>query len=185
MKYDQILCWRRATRWTVINYLRTVLGRPPGRPVEGDRIICLANNKTLQIFNGQAFTVTDVKPSPNDYDDEVLLHLEDEMGVRRVIDGYLAGFEGLKAEKAAESKRLGAVNDTTGLFTFANALTVHKAQGSQWSSVLIMDETSPLIAMNCKMGASHEEAVTAARRWLYTAVTRAEKTVTIHRMRRR
>lgn len=184
IKYDQVLCWRRNTRWTVIDYIRTVLGRPPGIPVKDDRIICLSNNKTLQVFNGQTFTVLDVKPSQNNYDDEVLLHLEDEQGVYRVIDAYLAGFQGLKAEKTAESKRLGSSNDSTGLFTFSNALTVHKAQGSQYGSVLIMDETASLIAMTAKR-ASDREAVTAARRWLYTAVTRAENTVTIHKMRRR
>jgi exodeoxyribonuclease-5 len=50
-------------------------------------------------------------------------------------------------------------------FDFAYGLTVHKAQGSQWSNVTIFDEA----------GVFGEHA----RRWLYTAITRAADRLTL------
>ena len=50
-------------------------------------------------------------------------------------------------------------------FDFGYALTTHKAQGSQWGSVLVLDES----------GVFKENA----DRWLYTAVTRAAERVTV------
>ena len=46
-------------------------------------------------------------------------------------------------------------------FTYAYAITCHKAQGSEWDKVLVHEEGFPF---------SEEEH----RRWLYTAVTRAK-----------
>ena len=50
-------------------------------------------------------------------------------------------------------------------FNFAYGLTVHKAQGSQWSNVTIFNEA----------GVFGEHA----RRWLYTAITRAADRLTL------
>ena len=45
-------------------------------------------------------------------------------------------------------------------FGYGNALTVHKAQGSQWPSVVVFDE-------------SHVFKYRERAKWAYTAVTRA------------
>lgn len=50
-------------------------------------------------------------------------------------------------------------------FDFGYALTVHKAQGSQWGDVILYDES----------GIFREDA----RRFLYTGITRASETVTV------
>ncbi|MFM8749772.1 ATP-binding domain-containing protein, partial [Rhabdaerophilum sp.] len=50
-------------------------------------------------------------------------------------------------------------------FDYGYALTVHKAQGSQWDKVVLFDESF----------AFREHRA----RWLYTAVTRAAKALTI------
>ena len=52
-------------------------------------------------------------------------------------------------------------------FDYGYALTCHKAQGSQWDSVMLVDESS-VFKQN-----SH--------RWLYTAITRAAEHLTIVR----
>jgi exodeoxyribonuclease-5 len=52
-------------------------------------------------------------------------------------------------------------------FDYAYALTVHKAQGSQWDDVLLFDQ-SHVFRKN-------------RYRWFYTAITRAAKTITIVR----
>jgi exodeoxyribonuclease-5 len=53
------------------------------------------------------------------------------------------------------------------LWDFGYALTVHKAQGSQAERVLVFEE---------RFGRSTDEDW---RRWLYTAVTRAERELTV------
>ena len=50
-------------------------------------------------------------------------------------------------------------------FDYGYALTVHKAQGSQWDDVVLFDES----------GAFREHRA----RWLYTAITRAEQGLVI------
>jgi exodeoxyribonuclease-5 len=51
----------------------------------------------------------------------------------------------------------------TNSFDFGYALTVHKAQGSQWDTVILMDEWSREFR----------------KEWLYTGVTRAAKSITV------
>lgn len=50
-------------------------------------------------------------------------------------------------------------------FTYGYALTVHKAQGSQWPSVVLFDESRCF----------REDRA----RWLYTGVTRAAEKLTV------
>ena len=50
--------------------------------------------------------------------------------------------------------------------TFGWAITCHKAQGSQWENVIVWDD-----------GLGQGEA--DRRRWLYTAITRAERGLVI------
>ena len=50
-------------------------------------------------------------------------------------------------------------------FDFGYALTCHKAQGSQWDSVYLFDES----------GVFREDSA----RWLYTGITRAAERITI------
>lgn len=52
-------------------------------------------------------------------------------------------------------------------FSYAYAITGHKAQGSEWDNVVILEEDFPY-------GPDH-------KRWLYTCVTRAKKKVTLVR----
>ena len=51
-------------------------------------------------------------------------------------------------------------------FTYGYAITCHKAQGSQWDNVLVIEERFPF--------AQEEHA-----RWVYTALTRAAKKLII------
>jgi exodeoxyribonuclease-5 len=53
-------------------------------------------------------------------------------------------------------------------FTYGYAITCHKAQGSEWDNVLVIEEGFPF---------DKEEH----KRWLYTAATRAAKKLVIIR----
>ena len=53
-------------------------------------------------------------------------------------------------------------------FTYGYAITCHKAQGSEWDKVLVIEESFPFV--------KEEHA-----RWLYTAVTRAAEKIVLVR----
>ena len=70
-------------------------------------------------------------------------------------------FEGTEGELAYPLRR------ESDEFDYGYALTVHKAQGSQWDSVILFDESH----------AFHDHRA----RWLYTGLTRAAKRLTVVR----
>lgn len=173
MTHDQILCWSNKRRWALIEVIRRKLGRPQGVPVEGDKIMCLANNRDLAVFNGQQFTVLASLPG-------VLgptLTVKDDDGHTREIPVYEEGFAGREMQDQAKSSSAG-IRGMRMLATFAQAITVHKAQGSQWGSVYVVNETPGIIYMGQKSGI-RAKAIEQARRWMYTAVSRAEHAVTV------
>jgi exodeoxyribonuclease-5 len=174
MEADQVLVWSNKRRWSMINAMRRKLGRPDGQVVAGDRIMCLTNNKDLAIFNGQQFDVLGVEPGELG---PTLTLTDRDNGVEKVIPVYADGFAGQDEQVAAKNSGAGMRGNRM-LATFAQAITVHKAQGSQWDSVYIVDETPTMIwAAGKREG--QQAAVSQARQWMYTAVTRAADRVTV------
>ena len=174
LEHEQVLCWRNSTRWKLIRAMRSKAGRPAGEPVAGDRVICLVNNKRdLGVLNGQQFDVLEVKEF------ELLLKESGTDAPERWIAAHPDGWNEA-TEKDIKSKRLFRGN--VGAFTFADAITVHKAQGSEWESVYVVDETRAMIEITARregMVAAQEQA----RRWLYTACTRARESVQLARLK--
>lgn len=173
MEADQVLCWKNGTRWAMINLIRSRLGYEPGQVDAGDRIMCLTNNKGLGIFNGQQFTVMGTEPGslgPR-------LTVQDDAGYEREILAFQDGFAGQRAQEKAKSNYLGG-RGQRGLFTFSQCITVHKAQGSQWDNVFVINESGSLRAVTAKREGATAGRI-AARRWLYTAVSRAAENVTV------
>lgn len=163
MAADQILCWKNATRQALTEKIRAKKGRPAGRPVSGDRVMCLVNNKDLNIFNGQQFVVAEAN---FDHPDGALL-LRDDDGAERWIQADPDGFRGLEGEKEAKARR--RHQGRVGLFTFAECITVHKAQGSEWDHVYVVDQTHQM----------SRSTTFDKRRFIYTAITRASERVTL------
>jgi ATP-dependent exoDNAse (exonuclease V) alpha subunit len=163
MAADQVLVWKNETRWSLITKMRAQLGRPAGVPVPGDKVMCLVNNKDIAVFNGQQFTVLGATQEGDTWG----LQLRDDDGHERELLAHSGGFAGLDREREAKRERL--FRGEVGLFTFANAITVHKAQGSEWGHVYVVDQTGQM-----------SRATPAEKRsWMYTAVTRASERVTI------
>lgn len=175
MEADQILCWRNATRWKLTERIRTKLGRPAGEPVAGDRIVCKTNNKDIGVLNGMQFEVLEVVAGSYG----LLLLLRDDDGQERWIDAWPDGFSQASEPQLKERR---AYRGKAGAFTFANVVTVHTAQGSEWPSVYVVDETPQMIAMQAQRE-GEAAAREFARRWRYTAVSRASDSVTLARLR--
>ena len=173
MEADMVLVWTNKRRWSMIQAIRNRLDRPAGQPVPGDVIMNLANSKDMAVFNGQMFTVLDTKRSQLGWD----MTVRDEEGNERPLYSYPDGFIGQDEQARAKNTGLG-VRGERALCTFAQAITVHKAQGSEAEKVYVINETPDMIAMIAKWEGGRA-ALEQARRWLYTAVTRAREQVII------
>lgn len=174
LAFDQILVGRNATRWQAVHLMRALRGLFGQMPVDGDRIICLANSGDAGVFNGQQFDVLDSRPG--DRPDRYWVTVRDDEGLVRDLTVWAAGFADLEGEKRAKRDGRGSVVAAT----FAQAITTHKSQGSQWPRVLVIDESSVFYGAAMReaervMGrdAAAIEGHVNGSRWLYTAVTRA------------
>lgn len=147
--FDAIIVGRNATRWAAIKALRAAHGREHGRPTTGDVVMVLRNEPAQNLVNGQTAVVRKAERGPLGRS----WRLTTDMGDWECQPG---GFIGQQEQKMTESQRGGPLLPVT----FANAITAHKAQGSEWDSVCVIDESAVFRADGPK--------------WLYTAVTRAK-----------
>jgi exodeoxyribonuclease-5 len=153
---DQALCGFNKTRARANEIIREQKGLT-GRLAEGDRLICLKNNPTLRVWNGQMFHVHRILEEP-DYEKgrgAFKCRLEDELGQmyenalvwdRQLGSVQLPRFEDVKFVRHA------IVAD------YGFCTTVHKFQGSEAGKVVVLDQ-------QCGKW--------EPRRWRYTAITRA------------
>lgn len=159
MQYDQVLVGRNKTRKSVNAQARRHLGYGDHEfPQPGERVVCLRNDHQAGLLNGSTWTVVECAEVP----ETGLLGLvvEDaETGARIETPALREPFLG-------EEVPFGAQWDGA-QFDYGYALTVHKAQGSQWDSVYLVDES----------GAFRENSAN----WLYTGVTRAQSRLTVSR----
>lgn len=168
---DQILVGRNTTRQQVNRAMRKLFGRMDPLPVEGDKLVCLANDHKLGLLNGSLWEVAAPrierlplnpplwKRGPKIANPNMRLQIRslDEERPLQFVEVHPAAFLGGEIPwiKGAPSQK----------FDYGYALTVHKAQGSQWNRVLVFDESAVF--------REHKS------RWLYTAITRAAERVTV------
>jgi exodeoxyribonuclease-5 len=154
---DIVLAGRNVTRTKINHWLREHLGFGGPTPQPGERLVCLRNNHEIGVLNGEVWNVVACEVID---EDRVWLTLEGDDS-ERVVDteAHRHHFDGRELpwydRREADE------------FTYGYCLTVHKSQGSQWDDVIVVDESQCF----------REDA----RKWLYTAVTRAAKRVRITR----
>lgn len=164
---DRVLVAFNDTRWGVIRTLRAAMGRPDGEPVPGDEVICLQNNRDLGVFNGQTWTVEDATYNRLHHTWDLVL--VDELGETWEVAAFSEGFS-QQGEKDLKQRNTGW-RDEIALLTFAQAMTVHKAQGSEYPHVVIIAEP----ARQLRIGGNWN-----IQPWLYTAITRGRETATTY-----
>lgn len=185
---DQILCATNKTRTLLNNQMRDLLGHE-GRPQDGDKVICSRNywdniaNNDDPLVNG---TIGFLK---NTY--ETYFHYPKYLYPKqnvRILGGEFISDTGanfgsidfdedmiLTGEPSIDWKSSYKINRTPKYkgtlpyeFLYGYAITTHRAQGSQWDKVLVIEENFPF---------DREEHA----RWAYTAVTRASEKVVLVR----
>lgn len=143
---DQVLCATNRTRRTLIAAMRRHRGED-GPPVPGERVICLRNNHHLEVMNGEQLTL--------DMIDEEEVTVTTAKGSRVMARLAPTSFERGDGVRRYDPEDLE--------LTWADAVTTHKAQGSEWGRVIVLDER----LWGCDR-----------RRWRYTAGTRARTQMT-------
>lgn len=157
LQSEQIIVGLNKTRQDYNNRMRKLLNREVSIPCEGDKLICLRNDRKEGIFNGTMWSARDVIEHRDSFD--ILIESLDEAVPEKSVTVLSAFFEGRESELTWQEKI------RTHEFTFGYAITCHKSQGSQWNDVTVFDESS-YFRDN-------------ARRWLYTAVTRSAEKLTL------
>ncbi|WP_108659542.1 ATP-dependent DNA helicase [Acuticoccus kandeliae] len=157
---DQILVGLNRTRTRFNARMREILGFTNPMPEVGDRLVCLRNRHAKGLYNGSLWSVHAVK---RELRSGIKLHVRsadtDAKDVRIAVNAHRLPFEG-RANEIPVFER-----SDYDQFDYGYALTVHKAQGSQWDNVCLFDESF----------AFRDDRA----RHLYTAITRAAERITV------
>ena len=180
---DQVLVGTNATRLAINNQMRSLYGFEGG-PQEGEKVICLRNywdevseNEGDPLVNGTIGHLKNgfktfreiprwIKNAPDSFDVWQANFIVGEDYFPSIEIDYNMLLTGEKCCDWRLSYQLGKLKPKLGEivpkeFAFAYAITVHKAQGSEWPNVLLLEERFPFDPL--------EHA-----RHLYTGATRAE-----------
>jgi exodeoxyribonuclease-5 len=149
----QVICGYRKTRQEGNYSLRKSLGIGNRLVAEGEKLICLMNNKTYGIFNGQVFVVVQVG-----YQGAETINLELAVDEKTVIQVPCL-IEQFGKKDTIDNHR----SPKVALMDYAYCLTAHKSQGSEWDEVVALEQI---------------DSRWDAKRWRYTVATRAKERLT-------
>jgi exodeoxyribonuclease-5 len=155
---DQVLVGLNRTRRAYNRRLREILGRNNPMPEAGDKLVCLRNDRTKGLLNGSIWIVKSAATRKSKL--SMMVVSDDEPSRRPLRIGVLPEFF-----NGAENNLPVDIRRDSDEFDYGYALTVHKAQGSQWDNVVLFDESRAF--------RDHR------RRWLYTGITRAATKLTL------
>lgn len=135
---------------------RACLGFSDPLPQEGERLVCKRNNHEMGLMNGAIWHVNH-RGIVEDGTIDLLVSEEEGDGLVHadVLTGPFFGEDVPRWENKAQ------------IFDWGYAITCHSAQGSQFDEVVVVDEAHVFKK--------------DAKRWLYTAMTRAVERVTVVR----
>jgi len=155
---DQVLVGMNKTRRGYNKRLRELRGFNEILPMVDDKLVCLRNDKKKGLLNGGIWRVKAVKPTKSRVV-SMRIAPEDTGGRITKVSCLPEFFEG--GEEAIPYAKRRDYQE----FDFGYALTVHKAQGSQWDNLVLFDESFAF--------REHRN------RWLYTGITRAAEALTL------
>lgn len=159
----QLLTGKNETRRRLNLQSRRVLGVSGPYPNKGETLVCLKNDHDAGLLNG----VTCVAASDAQItEDAVVMDLLYEGREYKDVDCSRVPFD-LYSDADAERDAPAWERMRHQRFDFGYCLTVHKAQGSQWEKVTVCDDGFA------------KRMPEDRRRWLYTAITRAQKELVI------
>lgn len=163
-----ILCATNNARVSLNNKIRALAGYY-GLPKPGEKMVCLKNDRGLNVMNGQLFYVLKCEAGPEGLVDMTLYpEGEDESKKFRVMvfQKGLGRVDPRETYSMFQDEEMDLKDSCdgmpVGLFDFGYAMTVHKSQGSEWDAVILY---------NFRLDKWNNDHYA---RWLYTGITRAK-----------
>ena len=158
----QVICGVHRIRWSTTRWIREERGYDSNLPLVGEKLLCCRNKHDLGLFNGTPVTLSSIVPAAKP--GEIILGVKTDDGrrldeLRTRTELFREHFEGSFEKDPAFTHR-----DYLH-FDWAYVLSCHKAQGSSWARVTVLDDSA-------SFGDDRF-------RWLYTAITRSEGELTI------
>lgn len=157
-KADQVLVGLNRTRRLYNRRLRELFGFTNPLPEAGDKLVCLKNDRKKGLLNGGIWNVKQLTTPRAGKLRMTVTPEEDPTRKPLRVRVLPAFFE-------SEDEIPYALRRDSDEFDYGYALTVHKAQGSQWNEIVLFDESYAF--------REHRS------RWLYTGITRAAERITI------
>ncbi len=154
-----VLCGFNKTRCFLNNQFRSKIKFKKDVIYSGDKVICLKNNPTTKIKNGQQGIIMWVMSYNNIYYKTSI----DLDGLNEFYDGLISKSSFGKPTFDEFCNKPNNRNQNIDYFDFSYAISVHKAQASEWDNVILFEQRSKY----------WDDKYFA--KWLYTAVTRAKK----------
>jgi exodeoxyribonuclease-5 len=150
----QVLCGIHRVRHAYTQRIRRMRGFDADYPMKGERILCVKNDKDHGLLNGMQGTL--IGDTFGKASGDYVLHakmddIETEFKKLTVVPYWFNEHFSHSEKPRFYKSQL--------QFDWGNILTVHKAQGSEWPHVTIVDDS----------GAFRDERW----KWLYTALTRS------------
>lgn len=155
---EQLLCGRNDTRHQVNATVREALGRSSAYPEVGDRLIFLKNNKEHDVVNGMMGVATSNYYAYSEKAGSFKIDVQLEDG-RELDLSLLVPYFQFPNDKEAIYEVPGWSRKKNLHADYGYCCTVHKSQGSQWRSGILLNEP---------LGKTDE----LRRRWQYTGLTR-------------
>jgi exodeoxyribonuclease-5 len=165
----QAICGYNRTRLNITRLCRNYLKLSPSKPQPKEPLICLKNNYDLGILNGDQLTLNEILKEVDDEKWLISLNLDGreilaEAYKHHFLNAYLPKPIPFKPRRNFASSRRKALE-----LDWSYIITCHKAQGSEYNNVLILDD------------GFYAWQADNRRRWIYTALTRARENLTITR----
>ena len=166
LRAGQVICGRNDTRRALNSAMKAAAGFPQVYPEgRGEKIICLKNQHDLGLINGMFLELADVS------DEDAITfsataRTEDGMALPDRHGFYKGAFDDHVAFDPDRNLRDWEAKAELIESDWGYAITCHKAQGSQWRDIIVVDDG---------LGRTAEDRA----RWLYTAITRAERGLVI------
>lgn len=161
---DQVICGYNRTRHEINDWYRKQYGYRTPLPRAGEIMMCVSNHNDVGLYNGMILEV-----------------VQDAVYHPVKSNAYLCKFKGINVDLVDGEQPIECwIGELTGeqfrwadkslrslkRFSYCHAITCHKSQGSEYDNLIVFNEP---------VG----DDATEKAKWLYTAITRGKKKVTL------
>lgn len=186
--FDEVITWTNATKDAINDIIRRKKGFPKDIPQDGDKMLVKVNCRAKNVYNGQIVYLVSqpINYRQNKYawnvefidelaQNDTFIMAQTDDATRAIASVHLPKEELDKIRNQPQwtdkkaYKKFKIDHPYQIHLDWGYAITCHAAQGTSWKNVAVILEDK------MKVFSTEERS-----RWIYTAITRAEESVTIY-----